>query len=304
VTSFGDLFPDNYDDSILRFWEQQLAGTFNHVVDIACGNGALTWIANDLLNKGPGRTPVTGVDFARIAPFRTLRRKKKHYPAVRFIANTPAEKLPFEDHTIDLVISQYGVEYSDLERTIPELSRVMRLSSRMSFVLHDKESVIIKGATERLDDFRRVLDKIAIHEPVLEMERLNRQIPLAAQRQSSGEYQRLLAQINASLQKIRELVRDYPPRSPIHLYMERLNHALNSTSGRKKTDRQALIIEARDALRAHIERVEDLEDAALSEAGRARLVALIESEGFTVTENRTLAYKNDANIGSVLVAQR
>ena len=51
VTSFGDLFPENYDGAILEFWKTQLVGEFNHVVDIACGNGALTWLANEIINS-------------------------------------------------------------------------------------------------------------------------------------------------------------------------------------------------------------------------------------------------------------
>jgi len=86
--------------------------------------------------------------------------------------------------------------------------------------------------------------------------------------------------------------------------MDRLNYALNEARNHPKIDRQALIIQARVGLQAHIDRVEDLEAAALSEAERRHLVALIEGSGFTVTENRMLRYEGDKNFGTVLVAQR
>lgn len=304
ITSFGNLFPDNYDGSMLEFWKEQLEGEFNHVVDVACGNGALTWIANDLLNSGARQTPVTGTDFASISPFKVLRRNKKHYPSIRFRGNTPAEHLPFKDRSIDLVISQYGVEYADLDRAIPELGRVLSTAGRMSFILHDKESVIIKGATGNLDGFKLVLNEIAIHDLIMQHEELAARIKDPVKRQNSAEYQRLFAQINDATNTIKGLVRNYPPPSPIHLYMDQLSQALNAACNNQGIDRKALIIQARDGLQIHIDRIDDLEAAALSEAQRRHLVSLIERQGFTLTEHRMLCYKGNDNFGTVLAAQR
>ena len=71
------MFPNNYDGSILEFWKRQLIGEFNHIVDIGCGNGALVWICNEILNQGSGKTHLTGVDFADISPFKALGREVK-----------------------------------------------------------------------------------------------------------------------------------------------------------------------------------------------------------------------------------
>lgn len=304
ITSFGDMFPNNYDDTMLEFWQGQLTGELEHVVDIACGNGALSWIADDILNSGARKTRVTGVDFADIKPFRVLGKKQRHFPEVRFIGNTPAEELPFEDQSIDLVISQYGVEYTNLDETIPEIARVLVPAGRMSFILHDKESVIIKGATDRLEDCRTVLIDIAIHKYALELDALCRRITNPRLRQQSPEHRRLVLKINSLANQVRALVQGYPARSSIHQYMERLNEALAHARNNKNVDRKAMIMFARDALRAHIERVEDLEAAALSDEGRRHLVSLVENAGFTVTEQAPLPFRNDDNVGSVFVAQR
>ncbi len=304
VTSFGDIFPDSYDGEILDFWKKQLRGKLDHVVDVACGNGALTWIGNDILNQGARKTRITGVDFADISPFRVLSKKKKLYPEVRFIGKTPAENMPFKDGSIDLVMSQYGIEYTNLEKTIPEIARVLVSSGRMSFVLHDKESVIIKRSTVNLDDYRTVLNDIAIHDFALEVDDLYRRVKNPATRQGSSEYQKLVSSINSSGEKVRALVRDYQGRSPIHLYMERLNQALAQTHDHQKTSRTALIHLAHDGLRAHIERIEDLEVAALSAEGRQHLVCLIENAGFAIIEKQMLPYKRDDNVGTTFVAQR
>ena len=304
ITSFGDMFPNNYDASILDFWQRQLTDRTGHIVDVACGNGALTWIANEILNRDGEKTRITGVDFADIAPFRVLRRNRDDFPSVRFIGNTPAEKLPFKDGSVDMVISQYGVEYTNLDETVPELSRVLVPAGRISLILHDKASTIIKGATAPLADFRTVLNDIAIHDAALRLENLYRRIRRPAARNGSTDIQGLVSTINAMANRVREIVRDYPPRSPIHLYMERLNQALDLARNNRAGNSKALIRQARDGLHTHIVRVEDLEAAALSPEGRRRLTALLQKENFSVIEESVLAYRDNDNIGTILVAER
>jgi len=305
ITSFGAMFPNNYDDSILEFWKRQLNGEFDHIVDIACGNGALTWICNEILNSGPRKTRITGVDFADISPFKALGRKESDYPEIRFIGNTPAEQLPFEDHSIDLVVSQYGVEYTNLDEAIPEIARILVSAGRMSFIMHDKESSIIRGATAHIDDYRTVLYDIALHDLALELDELYQRVRSSEKQQESRERgEELVRKINLSGDKIRNLIRDYQRRSPVHLYMERLNQALENARSNKKFGRKELMIQARNTLRSYIERIEDLEIAARSAEDRRHMVSLIEHAGFTITEESKLPYRNDDNIGTILVAQR
>jgi ubiquinone/menaquinone biosynthesis C-methylase UbiE len=304
ITSFGAMFPNNYDGLILEFWKRQLNGEFNHIVDIGCGNGALTWICNEILNQGSRKTHITGVDFADISPFKALGRKESDYPMIRFLGNTPAENLPFENHSIDLVVSQFGVEYTNLDKAIPEIARILTPDGRMSFILHDKESTLIRGATSRLENSRTVLNDIAIHDYALQLDDLYLRIQDPEARQSSVEHRELVTRINMLTNQVRDLVRDYSPGSSIHLYMNRLNLALENARNNKNAERKELIIFARESLRSNIERIEDLEMAALSVADRQRLVSLIQRTGFTVTEQDMLLLGNQDAIGTILIAQR
>ena len=56
VTTLSSMFHDNYDSTVADFWEQVLTGDHDRVVDLACGNGALAWLANDFLNANSART--------------------------------------------------------------------------------------------------------------------------------------------------------------------------------------------------------------------------------------------------------
>ena len=48
ITTFGTHKDKNYELQILEFWQHQLVGNFEQVVDLACGNGALSWIAHEI----------------------------------------------------------------------------------------------------------------------------------------------------------------------------------------------------------------------------------------------------------------
>lgn len=304
ITSFGELFPDNYDGPILDFWRTQLEGQPAHVVDLACGNGALTWICNDILNHDGKNSQITGVDFADISPFKVLRRKPEEFPAVRFIGNTPIERLPFPDRSVDLFVSQYGLEYANLEEAVPEIGRKISASGRLALILHDCESSIIRGATEHLDDLRRVAEDIRMHDMAFELDKLVQKHKNPARRATIPEFNSLLAQIRLASGRVDDMARHHPGNSPLHLYVRRLNMAFDQTKKQSGADRKKLITQARDALLTHIRRVEDLSAAALSESGRERLVALLEAEGLQITGMFTLEYKQEKNIGTTLSAAR
>ena len=304
VTSFGNLFPDNYDGVMLEFWQRRIRGDLHHVVDLACGNGALTWIGNDILNAMGGDARITGVDFATIDPFKSLKRKPDDYPRVTFIGSTAAEKMPFGDGSVDLVISQYGIEYSDFEQSVPEIGRVLHGSGRVAFILHDKESVIVKGATQHVEDFRTIFQDIRVHDLFLEMDSLQRTDKNPLRLSQTPAFQRLQAQINQAVVRIQLLLRQHPASSPIRLYMERLTGAFGKLPKKQRQNRRQMIEHARDALGAHIVRIDDLYNAALSGPERERLVVLLQQQGMTVTENEVLRYKDGDNFGIMLAATR
>lgn len=101
-------------------------------LDIATGSGAIprlwrgfrtgdTWDAVDLSPDAPAWMRDAG-------------------PGLHFHGGVLAEALPFADASFDLVTSQYGLEYGDLGRAVPELLRVRRPGGRVAMVLHHAAS--------------------------------------------------------------------------------------------------------------------------------------------------------------------
>ena len=51
--------------------------------------------------------------------------------------------LPFNDNEFDLVVSQFGIEYADLDIAIPESLRVLKVNGSFSIVIHHEHSMVI-----------------------------------------------------------------------------------------------------------------------------------------------------------------
>lgn len=109
-----------------------------HVLDLACGAG----IVGSTLLRRRVDLRVAGVDWADvpIAPVANL----TIHPWVSM------EDLPFGDACFDAAVSLFGIEYGDIGRIARELERVLKPGARFSFLVHHRESEILReGGTRR-----------------------------------------------------------------------------------------------------------------------------------------------------------
>ncbi|GEA13637.1 class I SAM-dependent methyltransferase [Alteromonas sp. KUL49] len=140
LSSFAQSNQDNYSGEIASFWQEFLR---NHnlphcnIVDIGSGNGALIDLA--LNNFKYSQPNYIGVDTAKLSIPKHLSQEN-----VRFHQNTRAESLPFDSSTIDVAISQFGFEYTNMDKALKELSRSVKSGGEVCFVMHHKDSVIVK----------------------------------------------------------------------------------------------------------------------------------------------------------------
>lgn len=148
--SCGQTFEGNYPGSIRDFW----AGAFGplaggaRVLDIATGNGPLPRL---LLDLRPGASVACdAIDLARVAPAWLDALPGEDRGRIHFHPGIEAESLPFEDGRFDLVVSQYGLEYSDTKRSVPELLRVLAPGGRVRLLVHHAGSRPVQLAREEI----------------------------------------------------------------------------------------------------------------------------------------------------------
>ena len=148
--SLPGSFEGNYAGEIGRFWRRQFAplDASHRVLDIATGNGAIPQLVCRACSNDMPR--VDAVDLAEVRPDWLATQPPQCSAALHFHAGASAEALPFAAASFDLVTSQYGIEYCDAARAVPELARVLGPEGRLALLLHHRESRLATVAREEL----------------------------------------------------------------------------------------------------------------------------------------------------------
>jgi ubiquinone/menaquinone biosynthesis C-methylase UbiE len=303
INSFG---LENYNDEVALFWQQQLkAENYQSILDLACGNGAISWLANDILNKEKSTTSIIGIDFSDIRPFEQLNRQASDYPMLSFVGNTKLESLPFEDNSHDAAISQYGVEYSSLKDSIAELSRVLKPTSKIHFIVHGFDSDIVTSSIHSLKQYEIIFKELQQHVEFLKLDKIIGAETNFAKLRINPAYIAQLEVIQKKMFLIDHVVKNGKSVAALVNYVLRLNEYFSEEAIAKGPNgRTAAIERAGKSLADYIRRIKDLEKIALSEQGINELTALLESHGFKVARLDVLKHGELNNAGRIIIAER
>lgn len=135
-------------------WEDWFAGLADGsaLLDLCTGGGALPRLARAMAEGTGRRIQATGVDFALAS---TL--DNPDLGDIRILGDVNIEALPFADATFDAAVSQYGIEYADHDRSLRELSRVLRPGGNVRLLIHHSDSEITRQARLQLAAFDAVM---------------------------------------------------------------------------------------------------------------------------------------------------
>jgi len=120
------------------------------VLDLGTGNGPVLLIAKSTSETKGLELRLTGVDLAGIDPRNDLPEGERLFEGIEFHAGIRTEALPFDDRSFDAISGQFIVEYTDRERTLAEIARVLRPAGRVQLILHHADSLIVANARESL----------------------------------------------------------------------------------------------------------------------------------------------------------
>ena len=172
LSSFGDSSDVlGYPKDLLNFWEKVVKNYGRNVcyLDLGTGKGALAVWVQVLLARNKLRGKVEGCDLADINEAKIISGNDELDEAIKqveFKFNTPLERLPYLSEQFDILISQFGFEYSDWDKSLPEALRVLKDNGELVLMLHHPDSAITKdciGGIRVLTWFfnEKILDDIA-----------------------------------------------------------------------------------------------------------------------------------------------
>lgn len=248
VNSFADSTSRNYEGELAEQWlrffdETNVQG--GRVVDLATGNGALIDLA---VNIGNFREPeYIGVDYATLKIGDSLK-----HPNITFLQEQNIESLPFSDNEVTAVVSQFGIEYSNLDLTLNEVSRVLRPGGKLRVVVHRKESAIVAPNFQILRVIQTLQEKGS---PLEALKRL-----VAALNESSKSSQNKEAIRLELNEKVGKLVNEYKQA----LYDTNFPKLLKTVLNPKVSiaQKEKIFVEYDKELASHGVRLSDLIDAA------------------------------------------
>ena len=149
ITSFGQDIKGNYTGKLKDCW-LELGNELKEnskILDLGTGNGALIDLIQKNISKGLN---FTGIDPATI----NLDATKDIHGT--FLSGVFAEALPFEEEKFDAVISQFALEYSDVQVSIEEMLRVLKPKGVVQIICHDINSDIVVPNVQILESAIRV----------------------------------------------------------------------------------------------------------------------------------------------------
>ena len=301
ITTFGASLAHNYDGPVRAFW----TGVFGdlapgtRILDIATGNGAVATLAAQIGEARGRGFEVTGSDIAEIsegvqADPATERLRR----CVDFHSHAPCESLPFGDDAFDLAVSQFGFEYSDRDKALAEIRRVLRPEGRFVAICHHADSGLIRDSRRELEVYRAALDEFDL------FERLQRYFVNLGRGSLGGSVEdlaRAQKEARAWSEELNTAVNAFQERFPADECSLDIVGAISGLARRaRELGRDKLLVEVEAAGREFAQarrRLSDMVHAALDAEAMEELARAAEREGFSKPEWRAFRAERDELAG-------
>lgn len=147
-TSLPRDFKHNYDGEIYDFWQQTIRNLpdGSRVLDICTGNGAVALIVAEIATQQNKNFKITAVDISQInTEYIKQSNPSSNVDMIDFVSGRSAESIDtLIKQPQDIIVSQFGIEYSDLTLSAPALAKIIKPQGRFVFIAHSATSDVFK----------------------------------------------------------------------------------------------------------------------------------------------------------------
>lgn len=296
----------NYSQVIGQHWQdffsQLPAGS--RVLDLATGNGAVLHFAVNTAQAQGKHLDLYGVDLASIDPWSHLDRSKLNNLTLKFLPRVNIEALPFASGMFDAVVSQYGAEYADLEKMVPEAIRVLKPGGTINWICHSDDSVVYANTVREIKDARYLLEEAAVTDNLQRMIDIQTNgetfIPNSHQATlQTPERQAMMQALQGCFVRLRESsghseILDVALQNLAYIYQHREAHSPALVSEK--------INEIRDELWFFIGRLEALVSSAITPECMQQVKELMQTKGMISFESHPIKKPDNAVVGLQITA--
>jgi ubiquinone/menaquinone biosynthesis C-methylase UbiE len=289
-TTFGDYIKQGYVGAIAEWWQLHVDALQPEfaVLEVGCGNCSLL---PALAKSGkPGR--YIGVDLASV-DVSEIARQNLAATTIEVVVHseTPAEEIPEADASLDVVASVFGVEYSDPDRSLAEISRILKPGGKFLALLHHDGSIVTSMSRRALSEY--VDDDVdAVIDALLTISKARDDTPDLSQLKNNADAEKARRKINELAGRY---LGDTNPDTGNATMFEFTSNALKFFRMMREdsTSRAAFIEALAEEHAASRERFEQMVSVALDESGVRQLEVKLAELGFDATRVNVIHSNND-----------
>lgn len=268
----------------------------SRILDVATGNGVVLAHAARAAEKRGIDYSLTGVDLADIDPLRYVTTLPEQLRRAEFRGGVAVESLPFPDGSFDAVVSQYGLEYADLERALAEVERVTAADGRLIWLAHSEASTVVAQNTDQAQQVEFLLaDRGPLRAMGVFVSKLARRRGMNF---AAGKLQ-------ASMQQAEAYCREHPPANIVREVCTTLSQVAQRWQAYDPADLETMLDDSRRRLTAHRQRINDLRASVLTPARQSLIRERLRPPAWMDMSAEPLVVGADSSpIGTLIRARR
>ncbi len=159
ITSLPEDFKHNYDGEIASYWSSVFSSipSSSNVLDICSGNGAVALLAAEYSLAKKKSFNISATDAAEIN-VDVIRNKYPDFellePSISFLSECKTEDLNLQSESFDLITSQYGFEYCDLDKATKTIYRLLKANGIFAFITHATDSEMLRVMMQEEKEYK------------------------------------------------------------------------------------------------------------------------------------------------------
>lgn len=282
LSSFGTgAAGANYEGETADSWRAFFAGLPEGagVIDLCTGNGAVAVLAVEVGREQNKSFAVCGVDAADIHPGTFVTTRPGIIDSIEFKGRVPVEQLPFGDGSFDAVVSQFGIEYSNMDLSLAEAIRITSDSGRMRLAMHTAEGAVVRDTRQSVVDADFLLDQTKLIEQTAAA--LTALFGWEEHRTARAAAREKIIRFKTALSQVQDYERTAMDRPMLASVRGNLIDAFNSHRSRSLDEHLVHLEDLAIQVRDHRDRQRALLSAAVSIDQVSEYCARLESGGFS-----------------------